>query len=295
MHHRLLVCTDLDRTLIANGPQSESPHARARFEALVARPEVTLAYASGRHRELVQEAIVTHRLPVPEYVIADVGTCIYYVEPKLGWQRQLGWEREIAMDWGDKSQNELSDILCELEDLRLQEPEKQNRYKLSYYVPMTPDHDDLTALIRQRLETAGIHARLIWSIDEFRGTGLLDVVPARASKYHALKALMQAHGFGHDNTVFCGDSGNDLEVLISPIPSVLVGNAQPELKARARELADATGHGEHLYIACGVFLGMNGYYSAGILEGIAYYHPHTIEWMNVPNVYATDRSTRELS
>lgn len=295
MHQRLLVCTDLDRTLIANGLQSESPHARERFDALVARPGVTLAYASGRHREGVREAILTNHLPAPDHVIADVGTCIYDVGPELGWQRQLGWEREIAMDWGDKSHEELADILCELEDLRLQEPEKQSRYKMSYYLPITPDHDDLTALIRQRLETAGVHARLIWSIDEFRGTGLLDVLPARASKYHALKALMQAHAFGHDNTVFCGDSGNDLEVLISPIPSVLVGNARPELKARARELADAAGHGEQLYIACGGLLGMNGHYSAGILEGIAYYHPHTIEWMNVPSVCAAGRSTGKSS
>ena len=85
----------------------------------------------------------------------------------------------------------------------------------------------LSAMIDARLKASGVTARLIWSVDEPTGIGLLDILPARASKYHALEALMQLHGFGYSDTVFCGDSGNDIEVLISPIPSVLVANSQP--------------------------------------------------------------------
>ena len=33
------------------------------------------------------------------------------------------------------------------------------------------------------------------------------------------------------------------------------------------------------YLAQGGFLGMNGNYSAGILEGVAYYLPDTQHWM----------------
>ena len=57
MTDRILVCTDLDRTLIANRSESESAGARTRFGALVARPEFTLAYVSGRHRRLVSLAM----------------------------------------------------------------------------------------------------------------------------------------------------------------------------------------------------------------------------------------------
>ncbi|NNJ94540.1 MAG: haloacid dehalogenase, partial [Halobacteria archaeon] len=78
----LLICTDLDRTLIPNGPQSESPAARERFSELAARPEVTLAYVSGRHRALIERAIVNYRLPLPDFVIGDVGTTIYRVGPQ---------------------------------------------------------------------------------------------------------------------------------------------------------------------------------------------------------------------
>jgi hypothetical protein len=46
-----------------------------------------------------------------------------------------------------------------------------------------------------------------------------------------------------------------------------------------RKLASESGHAAQLYIAQGGFLGMNGNYSAGILEGLAHYHPYTREWM----------------
>jgi sucrose-6-phosphatase len=50
---RLLLCTDLDRTLIPNGFQPESPSAKKRFARLAARPEICLVYVTGRHQELI--------------------------------------------------------------------------------------------------------------------------------------------------------------------------------------------------------------------------------------------------
>ena len=47
--NRLLLCTDLDRTLIPNGTQPESPRARELFKRLVSHEEVTLVYVTGRH------------------------------------------------------------------------------------------------------------------------------------------------------------------------------------------------------------------------------------------------------
>ena len=77
--------------------------------------------------------------------------------------------------------------------------------------------------------------------------------------------------------VFCGDSGNDIEVLVSPIRAVLVANAQPQVREEAVRLAAAGGHSDRLYIANGGFLGMNGNYSAGILEGIEHFHPDYLQ------------------
>lgn len=279
MSDRLLICTDLDRTLIPNGPQPESPHARRLFAALAARPEVTLAYVSGRHRALVEQAIGNYRLPVPDFVVGDVGTTIYHVGADHEWQRQDSWENEIGKDWAGKRHADLKSLLADLPDLRVQERTKQNDHKLSYYVPLHSDRDALSAVISHRLTSAGVKANLIWSVDEPQGVGLLDILPARASKYHAIEALMKLHGFDETSTVFCGDSGNDIEVLASPIPAVLVGNSQPDVRELARRLADETGHGDRLYVAKGGFLGMNGNYSGGMLEGIVHYHPQLQDWL----------------
>ena len=279
MPERLLICTDLDRTLIPNGSQPEPAGALDHFARLVNRTEVTLAYVSGRHRDLVESAISDYRLPVPDYVLGDVGTTIYRVGPRHEWQRQLAWEREISKDWNDLSSADLEPVLRDLSGLRLQEPSRQNVHKLSYNLPTRYDRDTLAGQIEQRLDSLGVNARLVWSIDDADKTGLLDVLPMRASKYHAIEALMQKQGFTCENTVFCGDSGNDMEVLISPVAAVLVANSQPEVQGLALRLAAESGHADRLYIAQGNFMGLNGNYSAGMLEGIAHFHPETVDWM----------------
>jgi hypothetical protein len=85
---------------------------------------------------------------------------------------------------------------------------------------------------------------------------------------------MAMQGFEPDQTVFAGDSGNDLDVLTSDIPSVLVANADADIKARMATVSAAK-----LYLAKGDFLGMNGNYCAGILEGVAHYHPDIDVWL----------------
>lgn len=270
---RLLLCTDLDRTLIPNGFQPESPSAKRRFARLAARPEIRLAYVTGRHRELITEAIAEHGLPLPDFAIADVGSSIYRVCP-AGWSSWSDWDEHIATDWRGLSATELSSLLHGLPDLRLQEKEKQNRHKLSFYVPLEANIPALISQMGDRLRRASLHASLTWSIDEPAGTGLLDVLPESAGKLNAIRFLMGRENFSLRDTVFAGDSGNDLDVLLSDIPAVLVANADPEIKAHLSHEKRAA-----LYIARGGYLGMNGNYSAGILEGVAHFWPEADAWL----------------
>lgn len=278
MIDRLLLCTDLDRTLLPNGPHSESKQARQHFRGFVDRPQVSLAYVSGRHRELVQQAIIHYGLPVPDFVVGDVGTTIYVVGKEQKWERQTGWEQEIAADWKGLTATDVKRLI-NLSELRLQERSKQNLYKVSYYVPLHADREALSTKIRQQLATADIRASLVWSTDEPAGIGLLDILPERATKFHAIEALIRDNGFSLANTVFAGDSGNDIEALVSPIPAVLVANSQPQVRQISLAMAEANGQADRLYIANGGLLGMNGNYAAGILEGVVHYHPETISWL----------------
>lgn len=264
---RFLLCTDLDRTLIPNGMQPESPAAKERFERLVSLDAVTLAYVTGRHRALIEQAIAEFDLPQPDFAIADVGTTIYQIDSS-GWRLWEEWDAQIAPDWQGLSHDDLYGLLSVFPALRLQEEEKQNRHKLSFYVPLETDAQKLLREIDARLKYGDIKANLIWSIDEKAGLSLLDVLPSSANKLHAIRFLMQQQGFHEKNTIFAGDSGNDLDVLMSGIPAVLVANADAEVKKMSADADKDT-----FYIAKGGYLGMNGNYSAGILEGIAHYLP----------------------
>lgn len=278
MSKRILICTDLDRTLLPNGSQPESPRAREFFSRLVSRPEVTVAYVSGRHRELVEQAIREYRLPNPDWVIADVGTTIYQAGGGE-WLHWTAWEEDIATDWRGSMAWDLRLLFSDLPALRLQEETKQNRYKLSYYLSTQSDVDALQREMTRRAEAKNLATSLIYSVDAATETGLLDVLPARATKLHAVEFLMQHQGFEVGNTVFAGDSGNDLAVIASRIPSVLVANADSQVVEQAQALVRRNGTRTAFYLARGGFLGMNGNYGAGILEGVAHYHPETRLWM----------------
>jgi sucrose-6F-phosphate phosphohydrolase len=269
---RLLLCTDLDRTLLPNGAQPESPQARQRFAELVGQPGAMLVFVSGRHRVLIEQAINNYRLPRPDFVISDVGTNIYDLRHGE-WQIWSEWQDEIAPDWKGFDHRQLSELLGDIAGLRLQPFSKQNTYKLSYFVPLHMDQRRLDRTLQQRLQEQGIEANLVWSVDEPAGIGLLDVLPKRASKLHAVEFLRAHLGISEEDTLFAGDSGNDLPVLASSIPSVLVANALPSVAEEAVAAARAAGNEASLYIARGGLMGMNGNYSAGILEGVAHFHP----------------------
>lgn len=275
MPRPLLLCTDLDRTLIPNGREPESPAARPRFRQFVAAPDVTLAYVTGRHHALVEQAIAEHNLPWPDYVIGDVGTSIAATSAGPNWLPLPGWQDTLAHNW--PGPDALHALFADLPALQPQEGAKQTAFKLSYDVALDVDADALLARMRERLTTAGLTARLIWSIDEAAAIGLLDVLPASAGKYQAVRFLMQALDHDEDTTVFAGDSGNDLDVLISPIRSVLVANAHPPVRELARQRAIEQGLTDRLYCARGDWQGMNGHYSAGILEGVAHFRPDLLE------------------
>lgn len=252
--------------------------ARARFARLASSPELTLAYVSGRHLGLVEQAMKEYDLPLPDWIIGDVGTTLYRHSGN-GWLPWQAWEEHIGRDWPGLTASGLRPIFSSLSILTLQEESKQNRYKLSYYLPPDEATHAFQTEIRQRLTQNNLSANIIYSVDETANIGLLDILPARASKLHAIEFLMQHQGFCLGSTVFAGDSGNDLPVIASGIPSILVANATAEVIEQSLNLVREQNTGNALYLAEGGFMGMNGNYSAGILEGVAHFHPETLTWM----------------
>lgn len=269
----LLLCTDMDRTVIPNGAQPEHPRTRSAFRAFCQQPSVTLVYVTGRHLALMEDAIQAYQLPEPDYAITDVGTQIHH-RKNNHWETVTEWQTEISQAWGDYQHNDLAQPLMQLKGLTLQEREKQNTHKVSFYADLsTASETDYLAQAEAALAPLNIRTSLIWSIDEAANVGLLDVLPQNATKLHAIEFLQQQLGVALPDVVFAGDSGNDLPVLTSHIQSVLVANASEDIKRQAWQEC-MQNHTEAAFFQAQNTQDHNGNYAAGVLQGVAHFAPH---------------------
>jgi sucrose-6-phosphatase len=275
----LLLCCDLDRTLIPNGPQPLSEQAMPCLRRLVSRPGIKLAFVTGRSRHLVERAIARWDLPIPDYVAGDVGSTIYDVGPAATWKPWETWDLAIGTDWRGRTHADLRNALAGIRDLALQGEDRQSRFKLSYTAPADTDTGSLLRAIELRLEALGVVAEVIWSVDETIPVGLVDILPRSATKQGAVEFIRSRLDVSPARTVFAGDSGNDLPVLAGPLKAILVANATAEVRAQARHLAEIAGKSADLYLAEGGYRGMNGNYAAGVVEGVVHFFPEAEDWI----------------
>ena len=271
---KYLICTDLDRTLIPNGFATEAPLVRERFAHVVNQENVLLAYVSGRNLTLVKQGIAEYALPDPDTVIADVGASIYHANGQ-GWIADGDWHNEIAVNWQGKNWHALAGLLENQKEIKLQDEQVNQScpHKLSYFTRPDVNAVSLKRAIEGILFQHGFESRAIWSLDEAKNLGLLDILPLRASKLHAMEFLLRHAGIPPENCLFCGDSGNDLEALTGPIPSVLVANASTETRRQATHYSKKLNNEDRLFLARYQSDVDNGNYAGGILQGIQHFFP----------------------
>ena len=281
MTTKLLLCTDMDRTLLPNGDAPLSSAATPLFQQLVNHPSIILVYVTGRDLGLVQQAIAEYQMPKPDYVITDVGASIYQRQHDQ-FQEMHDWQTFIGQDWLDYDSTLLGQALGKFQAIEQQAASRQGRYKLSYQVtPSAAMAPDLECL-NQRLNRLPIQTSVIASVDETLDQGLIDVLPARANKRTAIDYLVNYLALPSTQVFFSGDSGNDMAVLASPYYTTLVANATPDVRAQARALAQSQGAESTLYLAQGMpQWKLNGNYCAGILEGFLHFFPHAQHWLKM--------------
>jgi len=260
-----VIATDLDRTLLPNGSQEYDGSMRI-FREIIRNERLKLIFVTGRNLELVQDAIEKFHPPYPELVVGEVGTKIYsrrnedFVED-CQWTRQI---RLLAKNWNvDKFKEKLSLF----NQLRIQGENKQNEFKLSYYLD---NPKDLSLIIRRVTEIIKLicrEATVVYSVDETQDLGLLDILPRRATKLTALEYLRKKLGLKEGEIIYCGDSGNDILPLTFGYKSIIVRNAVPELKNTVRRISTQKNIIDKLYLARG-YKKLNGYYVSGIIEGL---------------------------
>lgn len=94
----------------------------------------------------------------------------------------------------------------------------------------------------------------------------MDILSPQAGKLAALEYMRRSWGFELANTVACGDSGNDIDMLGGRNLAIVVGNAQPDLvrwldALAPNQLLTADGQATRLYRA-------KQQRAQGILEGL---------------------------
>lgn len=261
-----ILATDLDRTLLPNGSWPVDEKAIALFNEWTAKQGVLVVYVTGRNLNLTEKAIREYGVRFPDILCGDVGTTIRHYE-NGNWSMDQGWidhVHHMSPRWDNAA---IRDVLAQVDGMREQEAEHQNEFKQSYYV----DHQNRETILAEAEVLIGgkFDEVLIYSFDSNNGNGLLDVLPASATKQTSLEYVARVYKAGRD-IVFCGDSGNDVFPLTAGFLGVMVRNADEQLVQQVSE-AKQKNSAIQIYHAKGGFMGLNGYYVSGVLEGAYHY------------------------
>lgn len=253
-----LVATDMDGTVIPARDAPDDGGISELVDVLASRPGIVLAYVTGRHYESALGAMEQYGLPRPRALVCDVGTSVFFREGDV-FEPDPDYRGMMDDSLGGGAIEDLDEALGALPGVRLQEPESQSEFKLSYYVEPA-DTQEAFRRAEEVVRKMEAFVTLVTSVDPITGLGLLDVLPAGVAKDTALEYLHAWSGLPRARVLYAGDSGNDRAALLSGFQAVLVGNADPRLKALVRREAEGAGIDHLVYQA-------NASYARGVVEG----------------------------
>jgi sucrose-phosphate synthase len=210
------IISDLDGTLFG-GKNAEGLKEFTQW-VLENKTRVVFGVASGRNRHITKLAFAEYDLPKPDILICSAGSEIYYTEKFIP---DKGWENHINYLW---KRHELQMALTDFPGIRLQEPEAQWRFKLSYYVDENFDDDDMADLYKF-LDDRKLRAKVLLTENHF-----LDLLPFRASKGSAVRYLSYKWRMPLERFITAGNSGNDEDMLRAKTSGIVVANYSPELE-----------------------------------------------------------------
>ncbi|MBT2582902.1 HAD-IIB family hydrolase [Planococcus sp. ISL-109] len=204
-----MLATDLDGTLVG-----DKAGLRELLDFYEEQPyEVGLIYITGRHLASAQTLINDEQLPIPKALITDVGTEIYM---GAGFEKDGNWEALLMRNWMPARVEAIAKGITGIHKQDL--PVDSRR---SYHVTDPQAVEQFRSLLQQH----AVPHKLIFS-----GGKDLDILPPQSGKGQALQYLLERYEISGAKLLVAGDSGNDLEMLTLGFPSVIVGNAQPELQ-----------------------------------------------------------------
>ena len=242
-----LFVTDLDNTLV--GDDAALIRLNQELERHRQQYDSKIVYATGRSLYLYRLLAEAKSLLTPDALITSVGTEMYFDEKHeeydSEWAEILsqGWNRELIVE-----------IASQFPELQSQPKSEQNPFKISYYLAESVAKETI-AQLRAALSKNGFKIKLIYSAGQD-----LDLLPRNGDKGLAVKFLRRKWNIAAEQTMVCGDSGNDVSMFQGQEKGLIVGNAKPELL----QWYEANKN-DNLYLAQSICAG-------GILEGLKHFN-----------------------
>ncbi|MEH1951095.1 sucrose-phosphate phosphatase [Nostoc sp. C052] len=245
-----LFVTDLDDTLVYRtvGDDSALPELNQLLKRHRQEYGTKIVYSTGRSPVLYKELQAQKNLLQPDALVLSVGTEIYLNGTDTqdsDWAEILspGWEREAILSVTEK-----------YHDLVRQPDSEQRPFKVSFFLKQKASANVLPQL-EAELQKYKLNVKLIYSSDID-----LDIVPRTSDKGQAMQFLRQKWKFAAEQTVVCGDSGNDIALFaVGNERGIIVGNARKELLQWHNEYP-----ADYRYLA-------KGFCAGGIIEGLHYF------------------------
>ncbi|NEO29729.1 MAG: sucrose-phosphate phosphatase [Symploca sp. SIO3C6] len=213
-----LFVTDLDNTLVGDDTalvelnQKLSQHRQDHGTKIV--------YATGRSLFLYRQLTTEKQLLSPDALVTAVGTEIYFNPNEDNFSPE--WAQVLSQKW---NREQVVATAAHYSDLVSQPDSEQRPFKVSYY--LTPQAaTEVLPKLESALQAKDLNFKLVYSGDKD-----LDILPLKGDKGLAVQFLRQKWGVDAQQTVVCGDSGNDIALFsVGEERGIIVGNARPELR-----------------------------------------------------------------
>jgi len=234
----LVLATDLDGTFLG-GSEDERLELYRKLEE---RDDVLLIFVTGRDVDFIRELVAQPHMPVPRYIVGDVGTSVYDVAADFVPVHAL--EADVKARWNDANEAVMA-MLDGEPGLELQVKANPFRHRVSYFYKP----EELRPETIRKIEDAGFDCLTSDNL-------YLDVLPKGVAKGPTLRRMVDAFALPQEKVLTAGDTMNDLSMLDCGLKAVAVGNSE-------ERLFNALPQAPHIYRS-------RGHGCAGILEAI--YH-----------------------
>lgn len=253
----MLLATDLDGTFL--GGLAE--HRQSLYQLISGGQDIRLIFVTGRGLEAVMPILSDPAVPVPDYIICDVGGTV--VE---GGTLQAVQPLQADMDRRWPGERVVADAMQAFPELERQNVPQQRR--CSYFC----HSDALTPAL------AGVAAALDCDV-LYSDSRYLDILPRGVNKGSTLAALVDWLGVPRDEVLVAGDTLNDLSMYETGFQGVCVGESEPALLAATADQAHVLHAGD---AGCG-----------GILQAIVHFGLLAPEYLE-PSASGSERGAADL-